>query len=208
MMGVCGHVAVPRWWMAASAIGLAGLFGCGSKAEITIIQSALPHPQDKVVLESEWAYFAADQPGVERALVIFPLPGARAGDRRFFLYMRVPSGRSGPARIGDAKSDRVQAAGFFIQSTGRLAGKTTFTEGWIDLRRPPLSSRRHRQGKIAVNCSDGSFIRGEFHASLSPFEVVNFEDAKAADVRALTGSRGEPVDNEPDLGPRDGGGRP
>jgi hypothetical protein len=193
-------------WLSALACCVAVQFGCGPKAEMRIIQASLPPPQDSVRLRSEWAYIADEDPDLHRILLSFPLPGARAGDKRFFLYLRVPSRMSGPVRVGDALPDGGKVGGFFIQSTGRLAGKTTFVDGKVEVRRPPLTSSQRREGKVALDCSDGSFIRGEFRAIISPFEVLDFESSRAGDVRELLGPQEKvPQDEGMDLGPTDSG---
>lgn len=182
------------------------LAGCSAKTQITITQAALPPPQDKVTLESDWAYVSNDEPGAERILLVFPLPGARAGDRRFFLYIRAPSGQSRRIQVGSPLPSDGQVGGFFIQTTGRLAGKTTFTEGWVTIRKALLSRSGRRTGDIALNCSDGSFIRGRFNAEISPFELNMFEDAKAGDIRSLIKPRSPGQDDTGlGLGPTDAG---
>jgi hypothetical protein len=179
------HILRPRWLGAVSAVLLAAQVGCGASARVTIIQPALPSPQDEVRLRSSWAYAADDEVGVERIVLMFPLPGARAGDRRFFIYLRVPGKRRDPMRIGEPLPGGGRVSGFFIQATGRFAGKTVFADGQIELRGVALDRGSRRRGKIDLHCLDGSWIQGEFVARVAPLEVIDFEDSKAGDVREL-----------------------
>ncbi len=170
--------------LATLSIGLATALGCGAKAKVTLYQPGLPSPQDVVQLESDWAYVANDQPGLERIVLMFPFPGARAGDRQFFLYLRVAEAGSKPCRIGDPLPAGGRVRGFFIQATGRLAGKAMFSEGRIELHHG-LLSRGSRRGKIDLKCEDGSSVKGRFEATVAPLDVNDFEDLKAGDIRAL-----------------------
>ncbi|MBN1344146.1 MAG: hypothetical protein JXQ73_15785 [Phycisphaerae bacterium] len=189
--------------------------GCATKAELRIIQAKLTPPQDVVRLSSAWAYVSDDVPGVERLVLMFPLPGARAGDRQFFIYLRVPGTQSKPIRIGDPLPNGEKVAGFLIQATGRFAGKTLFTKGTIELTGVAFGGGMRRQGKIAFHCADDSLVDGEFTAIVSPLEVTDFEEAKAGDVRALIGMSRPPTKTDPGealpgtgLGPIDSGKKP
>jgi hypothetical protein len=156
-------------------------------ATLRIVQPALTPPQDVVRLESAWAYASDGSGGSERILLAFPLPGARAGDKQFFLYLRLPGKRSAPVAIGDPLPDGSRVGGFLIQVTGKLAGKTVFMRGSVELHGVAFDGGKRRKGKLTLYCTDGSMIDGEFTAKVAPLEVRDFEDAKAADVRALAG---------------------
>jgi len=159
---------------------------------VTILQPGLPSPQDVVHLRSQWAYAANDQTGVERILLIFPLPGAKSGDRQFFLYLRVPGKRSRPISVGDPLPAGGQVGGFLIQAKGRLAGKTFVTQGTVELSGQPFDSGKYRLGKLNLFFADGSMVDGEFRAKVAPLDVRDFEDAKAGDIRELLGRDRQP----------------
>jgi len=176
-----------RGWAAVVVAGI-GWFsqtGCAPNAQIRIVQPGLPPPQDVVRLRSHWAYASDDAGSPERIVLMFPLPGARAGDRQYFVYLRVPGKRSNPFAIGEPIPGGGHVGGFLIQAKGELAGKTVFKQGRIELHGLPFDGGRRRQGKLTLHGEDGSTIEGEFIAVLSPLEVRDFEDAKAGDVRAL-----------------------
>ncbi len=178
-----------------------GATGCKTSTGLTITQPGLPPPQNTVHLHSEWAYTSTDQPGLERILLMYPLPGARAGDRQFYIYLRLPEIDSGLVRIGDDIQDGSKAGGFLIQATGRLAGKTEFAKGRIELEDVALSRGLRRKGKVVLYCSDGSVIRGEFLAMEAPLEVSEFEADKAGDVNALLPEKLRPKPEDPLLSP-------
>jgi hypothetical protein len=165
------------------ACGLA-LAGCTAGARVSVFQPGLAPPQDIIHLQSYWAYASNKGQGVERILLIFPLPGAEAGDKQFFLYLRVPGRRSAPFSIGEPLPDGTRVSGFLIQAKGRFAGKTVFASGQVELHGVPFDPR-YRQGRVRVYCDDGSTVEGEFTAKLAPLEVRDFEDAKTGDVQAL-----------------------
>ncbi len=160
------------------------LIGCKTRADVLLIQPGLPHPMDRVRLHSEWAYTSGDHPGLQRLLLIFPLPGAQAGDKQFFVYMLLPEPRPEPIEVGEPLSAGGKVAGFLIQATGRLAGKTRFVKGKIDLKRVGLGGLR-QQGTFTIYCEDGTILDGEFIAIVAPLEVTDFEYAKAGDVREI-----------------------
>lgn len=195
-------------WPSLSLMVLtSAVIGCGSKADLLLFQPGMTPPQDRVSLRSEWAYVADDEPGVERVVLAFPLPGARAGDRRFHVYLRTPGKQAGPAHIGDALPGGGRVCGFLIQAAGRLAGKTVFVKGQIELRGVAFDGGR-RRGKISLQCADGSSVEGEFLALVAPLEVMDFEQAKAGDVRALLGTGDAPAESGLDLGPTTPGTQP
>jgi len=189
-------------------IVLAAQVGCGTKASMKVIQPGMRFPQDMLRLRSEWAFASDEQPGLERIVLMFPLPGAQAGDRQFFAYLRVPGKRAKPILIGDPLPGGGRVGGFLIQTAGPLAGKTLFTKGRIRLRGSPFDGGDRRVGSIDLYCADGSVIVGEFTAVVSPLEVTDFEVARAGDVRALVEADGGPDAQGPGPEPkRDGGGR-
>lgn len=130
-------------------------------------------------LESNWAHFAAAET-CDRLLLAWALPGARAGPKHYQLYLRLPVG-GGTFRVGPDGNHRGQTAGFLIQKTGRLAGLTNLRQGAVTV--SPGSSQR--TGRVDVQCTDGTEIRGDFRAVRSDLTVRFFEDEHAADVRAL-----------------------
>ncbi len=187
---------------------LAAQVGCGTKASMKVIQPGMRFPQDMLRLRSEWAFASDDQPGLERIVLMFPLPGAQAGDRQFFVYLRVPGKRAKPVLIGDPLPGGGRVGGFLIQTTGPLAGKTHFTKGRIRLRGSPFDGGDRRVGSLDLYCADGSVVVGEFTAVVSPLEVTDFEVARAGDVHALVEADGGPDAQGQGLQPkRDGAGR-
>ncbi len=195
-------------WLLVPSIFLIGQTGCRTAAEVRIIQAGLRPPQDEVALRSGWAYVADDAPGLERILLMFPLPGARAGDRQFFIYLRVPGRQSKPVHVGDPLPEGGRVCGFLIQATGQLAGKTVFEKGKIQLQGVPFDGGYRRQGRITLYGADGSMVDGRFVAVVDSLEVIDFEDDKAGDVRALIQTDLPADTKQPDLGPRSEGSRP
>jgi len=209
---VPGHHGVSkRRFGMGLAIGAAALIhaGCAPTAKLRIVQQGLPPPQDVVRLTSHWAYAATGPGALERVILMFPLPGAEAGDKQFYLYLRLPGKRSKPIAVGEPLADGSRAGGFLIQAKGQFAGKALFTSGEIAFQGSPFDGGKLRRGQFTFYCADGSVVDGTFTATVAPLEVRDFEDLKAGDVQAYIRGRKQTTDPaRPNAAPQDRQGNP
>ncbi len=162
---------------------LAALGGCTPRAVIDVRQPHAAATQKHIRLTSFWAYFD-ESPPVERVLLAFPLPGAWAGKQEYCLYLRLLD-KKGTCKIGEAIGER-RVCGFFLQKSGRLAGLAEFAAGKIVTKGLAFDGGKMRDGRVDLQCIDGTKIAGQFIAELAPLELRDFEEyLHAADVQAL-----------------------
>ncbi len=165
------------------------LAGCGSRAEIVLLQPEPGRPARELRIASEWASFHATD-DTDRLLLGWPLPGARGGRRVFELYLRLPQGNgSFSAKASEEGSPAV--TGLFYQNAGRRAGRTHLVDGTVTVTGSRGGGAEWREGTFDLACRDGTRLVGRFRAKRSRILLMSFEDRHAADIRdLLTGSEG------------------
>jgi hypothetical protein len=182
--------------LACAAAWVTVIAGCASHAEVVVTQAGQPAPFDRLSLRGNWACFESS-PDVERILLAFAHPGARDGERQYFLYMRTPpeKGRyyfhnrpsqeaSAVPRPEDARPGAVR--GFYVQRRGPLAGLTELVAGTIQITGSPFDGGKLRIGQFEMACGDGTLLKGRFTARENHLEMRAFEeDQYPADVQAL-----------------------
>ena len=141
---------------------------CTPHARVTVEQSRATGRQRKLELHSTWAAFAEN--GSMRALLAFPLPGARRGDKHFYIYLRCPSA-TGHFLLAPGGPDDVR--GFFKQVTGRHAGVAPFVQAAVTID----GDQNACAGRFEFECDDGTILRGEFRATRDDSIVQQFEEA-------------------------------
>jgi hypothetical protein len=152
--------------LAISTAALCG--GCALPAQLEVYQPDLGGPQSGLHLESSWAHFARDRDDKARVLLAFPLPGARRGDKQYFVYLQF---------AGDAQEyvlddqHPLAMSGFFEQVKGRYAGITQFESAVLKVQR---DEQRFRGQFVAV-CGDGTGLEGRFDARRDDWIVEQFE---------------------------------
>ena len=119
-------------------------------------------------LQSNWAAFSEN--GSTRALLAFPLPGARHGDKHFYIYLRCPSA-TGHFLLAPGGPDDV--GGFFKQVAGRHAGVTPFVQAAVTID----GDQNACAGRFEFECDDGTVLQGEFRAPRDDWIVQQFEEA-------------------------------
>ncbi len=119
-------------------------------------------------LQSSWASFAEN--GSTRVLLGYPLPGARQGNKHFYIYLRCPSA-TGRFLLAPGGPDDVR--GFFKQATGRHAGVASFVRAAVTID----GSQDACVGRFEFECEDGTVLQGEFRATRDDWAVQQFEEA-------------------------------
>jgi hypothetical protein len=171
------------------------LAGCSPKASVSVSQEGRPAPLDHFRLQSDWAYY--DVGKHDRYLISFPLPGAVAGDRHFYLYlMSTPGEGTRPVR-GSLIGEPAAVVGFFVQQRGMNAGLADVVEGSVEIERVPLRKNRRRI-HFVLECHDGSSLIGEAAVARSMLELREFEEqTHVADVERLNARALQPADTAP-----------
>ena len=141
---------------------------CTPHARVTVEQSRAKGRQHKMELQSTWAAFAEN--GSTRALLAFPLPGARRGDKHFYIYLRCPSATGRFLLAPDGPDD---VRGFFKQVTGQHAGVTPFVQAAVTID----GDQKTCAGRFEFKCDDGTILQGEFRATRDDWIVQQFEEA-------------------------------
>ncbi|MCH8054216.1 MAG: hypothetical protein IH895_09160 [Planctomycetes bacterium] len=141
---------------------------CTPHARVTVEQSRAKGRQHRMELQSNWAAFAEN--GSTRALLAFPLPGARRGDKHFYIYLRCPSA-TGRFLLAPGGPDDVR--GFFKQVTGRHAGVARFIQAAVTID----GDQDTCAGRFEFKCDDGTILQGEFRATRDDWIVQQFEEA-------------------------------
>lgn len=161
--------------------------GCTRAPAIELDQPFAPRPGQRHVQLARGVSYHADA-GPRRAILLaFPLPGSKDGPLDYLLYLDLPAGHSS-VPIGD---EPFAGRGFLIQRVGLLAGKTVFTGGRVTIEPVWLSPDQIRV-QLAVECADGTSIRGGGIARANPRQLEEFRRQYIADI-ALLVPRGEPA---------------
>ena len=145
---------------------------CVPQARVNIHQPRAEGLQQNLRLRSDRAYFT--EKNGTRVLLAFPLPGARRGAKRYFIYMRCPSA-GGQYALGPDGADDVR--GFFQQVRGRHAGVSPFVKAAISL----TSDADSCSGRFELECEDGTQLEGDFVARCGAGEVRQFEESFGLD---------------------------
>lgn len=162
------------------------LAGCASPARVTVDQPFAPPRQQRLELESDWAYHAADG-SLTCVLLAFPLPGSKAGPRDFFLYLRAPVGES---NVNEPAADG--SGGFFLQVVGALAGKSRVTGGRVHIGKVLFQPRKRRL-EFSLQLDDGSTLAGKALTREDGPEVHAFERRYSGDVALLAPATSQPA---------------
>lgn len=171
------------------------LVGCGPKASMSVSQEGRPPPLDNFRLESDWAYYDAGKH--DRYLISFPLPGAVAGDRHFYLYLMCTPGEGARPVRASLIGEPSAVVGFFVQQRSMNAGLADVVEGSVEIERVPLR-RNRRRIHFVLECHDGSSLIGEAAVARSMLELREFEEqTHVADVERLNARALQSADTAP-----------
>jgi hypothetical protein len=156
--------------------------GCSRVSEAYLTQPQLNRWQQNIHLRSQQVYWAAE-PGSERVLAEFPLPGATTGKPMYLLYLRLPPGQG---ELAFTANEPCETRGFFIQIRGRYAGLAFITAGKITVEGKSQSPEASRQIRIELICDDGSRLNGLLIARKNDWQLTHFENQRRpGDVQAL-----------------------
>ncbi len=153
---------------------VAGLGGCAQRSQVWLEQPQLPGRQRTVQLLSEQGYWA-EEGGIRRLLVEFPLPGAATGRPNYLLYIRMPAGvATRPAEGAPSVS------GFLIQTRGEEAGLAVLSHARISVR-----NGKSQRYAVELLFDDDTRISGQVFAERDEWRLRFFEtEQRPVDVAA------------------------